>query len=131
MSTTKKFSGNLEAERLLKIKIKVVKKKMKKILASLSLLLMLTSCATPTVVNVIGPNDSKLNCDELSVEIAKANQYADKAQEAKKMNTPHNIGALLFFLPAAGVTMKNVEEAVMAAKERSLHLSKLKEKKGC
>ena len=129
--TTKKFSENLEAKCTLKIKIKVVKKKMKKLLVSLSLLLMLTSCATPTVVNVIGPNDNKLNCEELSLEIAKANKYADEAQGAKKMSSPHNIASILFFLPAAGVTMKNVEEAVAAAKERSLHLSKLKEKKNC
>ena len=104
---------------------------MKKILITFSLLIILTSCATPTVVNVIGPNDNSLTCKELSAEISKANQYADEAQEAKKMSTPHNIGALLFFLPAAGVTMKNVEEAVMAAKERAIHLNELKDKKGC
>ena len=44
------------------------------------------------------------------------------------MSNPHNIGALLFFLPGAGITMKNVEEA---AKERTLHLNNLKEKKNC
>ena len=104
---------------------------MKKLFSILSLFLICTSCATPTVVNVIGPNDNELNCEELSVEIAKANQYADEAQDAKKMNKPHNIGALIFFLPAAGITMKNVEEAVKAAKDRALHLNKLKEKKNC
>jgi hypothetical protein len=104
---------------------------MKKIIATLSLFLISVSCATPTVVNVIGPNDNKLTCEELSAEIQKANQYADEAQKAKKMNTPHNIGAILFFLPGAGVTMKNVEEAVLAAKERALHLNKIKEKKAC
>ena len=41
------------------------------------------------------------------------------------------IGALLFFLPGAGITMKNVEEAAKAAKDRALHLNKLKEKKDC
>jgi hypothetical protein len=104
---------------------------MKKLFSILSLFLICTSCATPTVVNVIGPNDNELNCEELSVEIAKANQYADEAQEAKKMSKPHNIGALLFYLPGAGVTMKNVEEATKAAKDRALHLNKLKEKKDC
>ena len=104
---------------------------MKKLFLILSLFLICSSCATPTVINVIGPNDNKLNCEELSVEIAKANQYADEAQEAKKMNKPHNIGALLFFLPGAGLTMKNVEEAAKAAKARALHLNKLKEKKNC
>ena len=104
---------------------------MKKILTFLSLFLICISCATPTVVNIIGPNDNKLTCEELSAEIQKANQYADEAQKAKKMNAPHNIGAILFFLPGAGVTMKNVEEALVAAKERALHLNKIKEKKNC
>jgi len=104
---------------------------MKKNLSILSLFLICISCATPTVVNVIGPNDSALNCKELSSEITKANQYADEAQEAKKMGNPHNIGALIFFLPGMGVTMKNVEEATRAASERALHLNKLKEKKNC
>ena len=104
---------------------------MKKTLRLITLFLFITSCATPTVVNVIGPNDNEFNCKELSSEIAKANQYANEAQAAKKMNNPHNIGAMLFFLPGVGVTMKNVEEAVLAAKERALHLNKIKEKKAC
>ena len=103
----------------------------KRITILISLVYFLNACATPTVINVIGPNDNKLNCEELSLEIARANQYADEAQEAKKMNKPHNIGALLFFLPGAGITMKNVEEAAKAANDRALHLNKLKEKKDC
>ena len=103
----------------------------KRITILISLVYFLNACATPTVINVIGPNDNKLNCEELSLEIARANQYADEAQEAKKMNKPHNIGAILFFFPGAGITMKNVEEAVKAAHDRALHLNKLKEKKDC
>ena len=104
---------------------------MKELFLILSLSLICFSCASPTVINIIGPNDNELNCKELSLEIAKANKYADEAQEAKKMNKPHNVGALLFFLPGAGWTMKNVEEAAKAAKDRALHLNNLKEKKDC
>ena len=104
---------------------------MKKTIVTLLILFILTACATPTVVNIIGPNDNNLSCEELSKEIEIANKYADEAQEAKKMSSPHNIGAILFFLPGAGVTMKNVEEAVIAAKERALHLNRIKEKKDC
>ena len=104
---------------------------MKKILIFFILFLYVSSCANPTVVNVIGPNDSDMNCKELSAEILKANQYADEAQQAKKAGKPHNIGAILFFLPGYGVTLKNIEEATKAAKERALHLNKLKEKKEC
>ena len=71
---------------------------MKNIIILLTLFLFTVSCATPTVVNVIGPNDNELNCKELSSEIAKANQYADEAQQAKKAGKPHNIGAILFFI---------------------------------
>ena len=59
---------------------------MKKLITSFLLLLMLAACATPKVVNVIGPNDNKLTCAELSKEISLANKYADDAQEAKKMS---------------------------------------------
>ena len=104
---------------------------MKKTLALLSLFFFIISCATPKVVNVIGPNDNKLNCKELSSEIAKANQYADEAQNAKKAGQPHNIGAILFFFPGMGFSMHNIEEATKAAKERAIHLNKIKEKKNC
>ena len=57
---------------------------MKKLFVILSLFLIFTSCATPTVINVIGPNDNKLSCEELSLEITKANKYANDAQSAKK-----------------------------------------------
>ena len=104
---------------------------MKKFLSLLFLLLFLISCANPKVVNVIQPNDSGLNCADLSIEIAKANEYANEAQKAKKTGSPHNIGALLFFLPGYGITLKNVEEASTAAKNRAIHLNKLKERKNC
>ena len=104
---------------------------MNKLFSILILLLICTSCAAPTVINIIGPNDNNLNCEELNKEIIKANQYADDALEAQKMSKPHNIAALLFFFPGAGVTMMNVERAAKAAKDRAIHLNKLKEKKDC
>jgi transposase len=104
---------------------------MKRILTLLTVLLFTISCATPTIVNVIGPNDSEFSCKELSAEIAKANKYSDDAQKQKKAGNPTNIGALIFFLPGYGMTMKNVEDAMKAAKDRAIHLNKLKEKKNC
>ena len=104
---------------------------MNKQLKILILFLFFTSCATPKVVNVIGPNDNKLNCEELNAEIIIVNKYADEAQEAKKMTKSHNIAALIFFLPGAAVTYWNSDEAITAAKDRALHLNKLIEKKNC
>tara|TARA_B100001057_G_C22793008_1_gene928394 strand:+ start:1136 stop:1450 length:315 start_codon:yes stop_codon:yes gene_type:complete len=104
---------------------------MKNKILVLMMLVYCVSCANPTIVNVIGPNDNNLTCKELSDEITKANRYADEAKEAKKMDKPHNIGAILFFIPGYGVTMKNIDEAVTAAGERAKHLNKIKEKKNC
>jgi hypothetical protein len=104
---------------------------MKKLIITLNLFIFCVSCASPTVINVIGPNDNNLNCKELSTEITRANKYADEAQEAKKMNKPHNIGAILFFIPGMGFTMKNIEEASKAAKDRAIHLNQLKKDKNC
>ena len=43
---------------------------MKKKIFTLLLLVYCTSCANPTIVNVIGPNDNDLSCQELSDEFA-------------------------------------------------------------
>ena len=47
------------------------------LISFISLFLFVISCATPTVVNVVGPNDSKMSCSQLDVEIAMANKYAE------------------------------------------------------
>ena len=104
---------------------------MKKKILIVIILVYCVSCANPTIVNVIGPNDNNLTCKQLSDEITKANKYADDAKEAKKMDKPHNIGAILFFIPGYGVSMKNIDQAIKAAGERSLHLNKIKERKDC
>ena len=79
----------------------------------------------------IAPNDNSLSCEELSNEISLANKYADEAKEAKKMDKPHNIGAILFFIPGYGVSMKNIDQAITAAAKRAEHLNNIKEKKNC
>ena len=43
---------------------------MKKILSTLVLSLFLVSCATPTVVNVVGPNDGAMTCNQVDTQIA-------------------------------------------------------------
>ena len=58
---------------------------MKKILLIITLFLFVASCATPTVVSVVGPTDSKLTCNQLDTEIAMANKYAADAKKEKNM----------------------------------------------
>ena len=104
---------------------------MKKAISILALIVFLTSCATPTVVNVVGPNDGAMTCNQLDTQIALANKYADDARKEKDMGTGTNVSALLFWLPGLWATHKNVEEAVDAANRRAEHLQNLKNKKNC
>ena len=54
---------------------------MKKNLIFLTLILItLVSCAKPTVVNVVMPNDTKLNCIELSDEFFETRRFKKEAQ---------------------------------------------------
>ena len=45
------------------------------------------------------------------------------------MGKPHNIGAILFFLPGYGISIKNIDQAIKAAAERAEHLNNIKLKK--
>ena len=64
----------------------------------LTIFIYCVSCANPTIVNVIGPNDNNLTCKELSTEIAKANKYADEAKELDEIKL-YNIFLSLMFNP--------------------------------
>ena len=104
---------------------------MKKVIVTFLLLVFVASCATPTVVNVVGPTDSSMTCNQLDTQIAMAIKYADDARKEKNMGTGTNVSALLFWLPGLWATHKNVEEAVDAANRRAEHLSRLKTQKNC
>jgi hypothetical protein len=104
---------------------------MKKIFSSLLLILFLASCATPHVVTVIGPNDSRMSCNELDNEIAIAAKFKRDAKSEKSYGTSTNVAAILFWLPGVVATQMNANEAIRAADERINHLSRLKSKKNC
>ena len=104
---------------------------MKKLPTYFIILLFITSCATPTVVQVVAPTDSKLTCNQIDTEIAMANKYAADAKKEKNMGTGTNVAALLFWLPGLVATNLNANEAIEAANQRALHLQNLKTQKNC
>mgnify|MGYP001225136638 CR=1 FL=1 len=104
---------------------------MKKIFLPIVLLIFITGCATPTVVSVVGPNDSSMTCSQLDTEIAMANKYANDAKAEKNMGTGTNVAALLFWLPGLVATNMNANEAIEAANQRAVHLQGLKNRKNC
>tara|TARA_B100000497_G_C7331566_1_gene219417 strand:+ start:109 stop:426 length:318 start_codon:yes stop_codon:yes gene_type:complete len=104
---------------------------MKKIPIYIIMLLFIASCATPTVVQVVAPTDSKLTCNQIDTEIAMANKYAADAKKEKNIGTGTNVAALLFWLPGLVATNMNANEAIEAANQRALHLQNLKTQKNC
>ena len=104
---------------------------MKKILGVLVLsLILLNSCAKPTVVEVVVSGDEKLNCEQLENEVAEAQKIKKEAQYARE-NTGGNATRMMLFWPAWAKTLHNADIAIMAADDRIFHLIKLMKKKKC
>ena len=104
---------------------------MKKILGVLVLsLILLNSCAKPTVVDVVVSGDEKLNCEQLENEVAEAQKIKREAQYARE-STGGNVTRMMLFWPAWAKTLHNADIAIMAADDRIFHLIKLMKKKKC
>ena len=106
---------------------------MKKIIIILILglnLILLNSCAKPTVVNVTLPKDNELNCEKLEDALADAQEFRNKAYRATGATVDNQLRGLLFW-PALMMTYANAQEAIIAASERSVHLINIMQKKNC
>ena len=104
---------------------------MKKYLGILVLsFVVLISCAKPTVVNIVLPDDNKLNCEKLENSVADAQEFRRKAI-AVTGNTGKNQAAAILFWPALMMTYVNASEAIVAANERSVHLINIMQDKNC
>ena len=87
-------------------------------------LIILNSCAKPTVVNVVLPEDKNLNCEQLETSITDAQEFRRKAIGVTG-NTPQNQARGMLFWPSLMVTYLNAHEAIVAANERSVNLINL------
>jgi len=91
---------------------------------------LMTACATPEVVSERQSGDSTLTCDQLSRELAKAEEFKDDARDEKGV-TGTNVAAAILFWPALIVTSSNADEAIDAAEDRMDYLYDIADKKGC
>lgn len=93
--------------------------------------LSLSACATPTVVQVVKPGDAGLTCPQLQNEYADAQRFRQEADSDKGV-TGGNAARLLLFWPAILGTYSNANEAIAAAQSREVHLANLmNQKKDC
>ena len=106
---------------------------MKKLLRILLLgisIILLNSCAKPTVVNVVLPGDNELNCEQLEDAVAESQKIKREAEYAKE-GTGGNVARLLLFWPAWAQTLHNADVAIIAANDRIYHLFNIMKKKKC
>ena len=106
---------------------------MKKLLAVIifsSSLILLGSCAKPTVVTVVMPGDEGLSCSQLKNEVAETQRFKREA-EAVKGGTGGNITRGLLFWPAIIGSYQNANEAIAAANNRKVHLFNIMRQKDC
>ena len=106
---------------------------MKKFLEILVLglsIILLNSCAKPTVVTVVVPGDEKLNCKQLKEEIHVAQKFRKEAYAAKG-DTGGNLYRAALFWPAWAQSIHNADVAMKAADDRSYHLIDIMKDKKC
>ena len=88
------------------------------------------SCAKPTVVNIVLPEDKDSTCSQLEASIKNAQEFWIKVLRAPG-STPGNYARNMFFWPALMKTYINAQQAMIAATERSVHLVNLMQRKDC
>jgi hypothetical protein len=101
-----------------------------KIKTLLIILLMFSSCAKPTVINVTKKNDNNLECKELDLEMMEAKNFKKEAK-MEKDGTGGNLARMILFWPALATTFHNSDKAIQAADSRIYHLTLLQKKRGC
>ena len=95
-----------------------------------TIIILLNSCAKPTVVNVVVPGDNKLNCKQLENEVAETQKIKRDAEYARE-GTGGNVTRLMLFWPAWAQTLHNADVAIQAANDRNYHLINIMKKKNC
>jgi hypothetical protein len=93
-------------------------------------IIFLYSCAKPVVVDVVLPEDKKLNCEELKNEIAETKKIKEDAKFAKE-GTGGNVARMMLFWPAWARSLHNADIAIQAANDRNFHLIKIMKSKNC
>ena len=103
----------------------------KKLIFLIIILITLSSCAKPTVVDISKPNDKNLNCDELNDEFNETRRFKKEAQSVKEVNTGGNVTRTVLFWPALVKTLHNADVAIKAADARAYNMVDIMKDKKC
>ena len=105
-------------------------RKVSKILLIVLTLVLIKSCAKPTVVDVVMPKDKELNCKELKDEYAETRRFRQEALDVQSAPGAQSARSV-FFWPALLVTLHNGDKAIKAANDRAYHIVDIMKKKNC
>ena len=94
-------------------------------------LMLLISCAKPTVVDVVMPEDEKLNCEQLKDGFAETRRFKQEAVAVREVDTGGNMTRTVLFWPALLKTLHNADVAIRAADNRAYHLADIMKNKNC
>ncbi|QQQ19851.1 hypothetical protein JIP62_07130 [Brevundimonas vitis] len=90
----------------------------------------LSACTTTERVNVVQPGDTTLTCSQLRAEFAKLDEIRRDGQSDQGINAA-NVGAVLFFWPAAVGNYFSARDAMEIAGRRQEHLMVIYNQKNC
>ena len=104
--------------------------KINKFIIFLISLIIITSCAKPTVVDIVIEGDDDLNCNQLKDEYLETRRFKEEAVAVQNSEGGNTTRALLFW-PALLKTLHNADVAIKAANKRAYHIVSIMKKKNC
>jgi hypothetical protein len=102
---------------------------MKKLYIAIAVTILVSACASPTVVQTVKPGDAGLSCPQLQNEFADAERFKKEA-ESEKGVTGGNTARLLLWPLILGTYM-NANEAISAAENRKIHITNIMMQQKC
>ena len=92
--------------------------------------IILSSCAKPTVTDVVIQGDKDLDCLQLKDEYLETRRFKQEAIGVQNSQGGNATRALLFW-PALLKTLHNADVAIEAADKRAFHIIDIMKKKNC
>ncbi|MCS6625623.1 hypothetical protein N0B44_22170 [Roseibacterium beibuensis] len=103
---------------------------MKRVAIALAATVALGACTTTERVSVTQPGDRAMTCSELRDHFAQLDEIRRDGQSDQGVNAA-NVGAVLFFWPAAVGNYFSARDAMEIAERRRAHLMAIYDDKNC
>ncbi|MEL6463940.1 MAG: hypothetical protein AAFQ58_03135 [Pseudomonadota bacterium] len=95
-----------------------------------AMILSVSACVSPEVVQTRSVEDSSLTCDEIKMQLSQLDQIREEAAKGQRASG-ENVAAAILFWPAVIGNYQNAKQALEAVERRNTVLVDLAEKKRC